>query len=169
MHLWWMCIIALVHNSIMDIFGGRYNLKQRFQTQIISGPLLVLCSCILTVDSTYRNLLKWLMLSFFLFFLCSFWLWTLSFSWATRSWPWVQRSTFLPPSTSTLTSSTFSSTSWLLWDAPANKAAPQRQQEGDRECLPLLWNVANMTFPLLFISSSQLFPSLITHRVVYLF
>lgn len=56
-------------------------------------------------------------------FLCSFWPLTLNSSWATRSFRSARRSTSSPPSTSTLTSSTFSSTSWLLWDAPATEAA----------------------------------------------
>lgn len=86
---------------------------------------------------------------FFLFFLlCSFWLWTLSFFWATRSWPWVQRSTFLLPSTSTPTSSTFSFTSWLSWAAPVNEPDLKREQEGDKECFPLLRNIANIPFSL---------------------
>lgn len=104
-----------------------------------------------------------------IFCLCSFWLLILSFSWETRSWPWVQRNTFLLHLTSTLTSSTFSSTSWQSWDAPASEAAPRGEQLGDGERLPLFWNVAKMPLLVDFITlfDPLLFP-LPSHRVLFL-
>jgi len=107
----------------------------------------------------YKCILKWQIPPL----LCSSWLLTPNFFWATRSWPSVQRSTSLPPSTSTLTSSTFSSTSWLLWDAPVIEAAPSGEQQGDGECLHLLLNVANMPFLSASFNFFPIVPSLISH------
>jgi len=87
-------------------------------------------------------------------FFHSSWLWTLSFSSATRSWPSAQRSTSTQLSTSTLTSSTSSFTSWPSWVAPGTECALFPWKKGSavhftrNDASPHLSSFSFLTFPL---------------------